>query len=60
MLRCLIDGVIVELTEEEFEQRFGSSEPKEPVTPSLEKRVAALESALVDLALSNLGVVNNA
>ena len=60
MLRCLIDGVIVELTEEEFEQRFGSLEHKAPVAPSLEKRVAALESALVDLALSNLEVVNNA
>lgn len=29
-------------------------------TPSIEKRIAALESAIVDLALSNTEVVNNA
>lgn len=60
MRKVLIDDVLIELTDEEFEKQFPMDIAPTSSVPPLEKRVAALESAIVDLALSNLEVVNNA
>ena len=60
MKKILCNGVIIELTDEEFEKRYPISEISETIVPSIEERVAALESAIVDLALNNTEVVNNA
>ena len=60
MKKVLCDGVIIELTDEEFEKQYPIPEVSEINVPSLEKRIAALESAIVDLALNNMEVSNNA
>lgn len=60
MKKVLQDGVLIELTDEEFMQQYGDPEPPQQPLPSIEKRIAALESAIVDLALNNTEVVNNA
>ena len=60
MKNILCDGVIIELTDEEFEKQYPVQEISEAIVPSIEERVAALESAIVDLALNNTEVVNNA
>lgn len=60
MKKVLINGVVTTLTDEEFEEQYAIPDNDVPTAPPLEKRVAALESALVDLALNNLEVVNNA
>ena len=60
MKKILCDGVIIELTDEEFEKQYPIPEVSEINVPSIEKRIAALESAIVDLALNNTEVVNNA
>ena len=60
MKKILCDGVIIELTDEEFEKQYPVPEISETIVPSIEERVAALESAIVDLALNNTEVVNNA
>ena len=60
MKKILRNGVIIELTDEEFEKQYPVQEISETIAPSIEERVAALESAIVDLALNNTEVVNNA
>lgn len=60
MKNILRNGVIIELTDEEFEKQYPAPEISETIAPSIEERVAALESAIVDLALNNTEVVNNA
>lgn len=60
MKKILRDGVIIELTDEEFEKQYSTPEISETIAPSIIERVAALESAIVDLALNNTEVVNNA
>ena len=60
MKKILRNGVIIELTDEEFEKQYPIQEIPETIVPSIEERVAALESAIVDLALNNTEVVNDA
>ena len=60
MKNILRNGTIIELTDEEFEKQYPVPEISENIAPSIEERVAALESAIVDLALNNTEVVNNA
>ena len=60
MKKILRNGVVIELTDEEFEKQHPTPEISETIAPSIEERVAALESAIVDLALNNTEVVNNA
>lgn len=60
MKKILRNGVIIELTDEEFEKQYPVKEISKTIVPSIEERVAALESAIVDLALNNTEVVNNA
>ena len=60
MKKILRNGVIIELTDEEFEKQYPVPEISETIAPSIEERVAALESAIVDLALNSTEVVNNA
>ena len=60
MKKILRNGVVIELTDEEFEKQYPVQEISETIVPSIEERVAALESAIVDLALNNTEVVNNA
>lgn len=60
MKKILCDGVVIELTDEEFEKQYPAPKIYETIAPSIEERVAALESAIVDLALNNTEVVNDA
>ncbi len=57
MFKVQINNEVKELTEQEYINIFGEI-PKEPQEkpPTLKDRVAAIENAMVDLALNQMGV----
>lgn len=52
-MKALIDGVIVELSQEEIDA-FNNIQITEEVT--LEKRISSIEQAITDLAIQTMGV----
>lgn len=54
MIKVFVDGVYKEFTPEEYEAQFGGDAEVPRPEPTAEKRLAALEAAVADLALQNL------
>lgn len=54
MSKVYIDGNYSELSEEEYKAKFGNVTEEPSPEPTAEERLAALESAVADLALQNL------
>jgi hypothetical protein len=59
MQKIMRNNEVVELTDEEFATQFVADPDSKPVAPTLDHRVAALEKALIDLALNNMEVPND-